>query len=187
MKVSLVSRDRKLYKICQQILPRLSGGNFSLDRSEPHEVQAESDFFIWDFHPGVEIPLRMIGDNLQKHIFAVHRRDMILFRETVPFDEASVLLKPVSSGTLSAFIEQVIPGAADRVEFLRADRDEMLHRLIQSNLKLQEYDHERTNFLSRAVHDFRAPLTAITGYCGLMLEEQLGSLNEDQKKVLERM
>ena len=34
---------------------------------------------------------------------------------------------------------------------------------------------------------FRAPLTAITGYCGLLLEGGLGSLSEDQKEVLQRI
>jgi signal transduction histidine kinase len=192
VKVSLVSKDRKLYKFCQEILPGLSGGHSLLDRRDHYEAQSfESDVFIWDFQPGMEIPVRIVGNNLRKHIFVVHSRDMIEFREKVPFDAASLLLKPVSPSALSAFIGQAIPcdlpDATDHVGLLRADRDEMLHRLIQSNLKLQEYDHERTNFLSRAVHDFRAPLTAITGYCGLMLEEQLGTLSEDQKEVLERM
>ena len=63
----------------------------------------------------------------------------------------------------------------------------MLQCLIQTNLKLQEYDQERTNFLARAIHDFRAPLTALCGYSGLLLGEELGPLTEDQKEVLQRM
>ncbi len=59
--------------------------------------------------------------------------------------------------------------------------------LIQANLKLQEYDQDRTNFLARAVHDFRAPLTAASGYCGLLLGEALGEMQEAQKDVLRRM
>jgi signal transduction histidine kinase len=58
---------------------------------------------------------------------------------------------------------------------------------MQTNLKLQEYDHDRTNFLARAIHDFRAPLTAITGYCGLLLSNDLGALTDEQREVLERM
>src|ERR1022692_1434004 len=42
-------------------------------------------------------------------------------------------------------------------------------------------------FLARAVHDFRAPLTAISGYCGLLLGEPLGPLTESQREVLRRM
>jgi signal transduction histidine kinase len=116
---------------------------------------------------------------------------MIAFREEVPFTEASVLLKPVHRVVLRAFLEQAISSDVSRTKdcmgSMRANRDEMFQQLIQSNLKLQEYDQERTNFLSRAVHDFRAPLTAITGYCGLLLDEQLGTLSSDQKEVLERM
>jgi signal transduction histidine kinase len=37
------------------------------------------------------------------------------------------------------------------------------------------------------MHDFRAPLTAISGYCGLFLEGLLGGLTADQKDVLYRM
>jgi signal transduction histidine kinase len=70
---------------------------------------------------------------------------------------------------------------------LRADRDEILQCLIQTNLKLQEYDQDRTHFLTRVIHDFRAPLTALSGYCGLLLSEQLGTLNENQKEVIQRM
>jgi signal transduction histidine kinase len=191
MKVSLISKDDKLYKVCQGILAGLSGGHSLLDRGEYHQVQSDSDFFIWDFQVGMQIPVRMIVHDLRKHIFVVHRPDLAAFRENVPFDEASILLKPVSPRALSSFIEQAIPcaprGATGRLGFSKANREGMLHRLIQSNLNLQEYDLERTNFLSRAVHDFRAPLTAITGYCGLMRGRQLGTLNEDQREVLERM
>src|SRR5262249_6152467 len=70
---------------------------------------------------------------------------------------------------------------------LRAERDELLQCLMQANLRLQEYDQDRTNFLARAMHDFRAPLTALNGYCALMLGEPWGPLNSNQKQVLERM
>jgi signal transduction histidine kinase len=87
--------------------------------------------------------------------------------------------------TLAAFLGTAV--SAPSADSLRADRDAMLQCLIQTNLKLQEYDQDRTNFLARAVHDFRAPLTAISGYCGLLLGEPLGPLNESQTEVLQRM
>lgn len=36
-------------------------------------------------------------------------------------------------------------------------------------------------FLARAIHAFRAPLTALSGYCGLLASQTLGPLNETQK------
>jgi signal transduction histidine kinase len=59
--------------------------------------------------------------------------------------------------------------------------------VIEANLKLQEYDQDRTNFVARAIHDFRAPLTAVSGYCGLLLSGALGTLSAEQKEVIERM
>jgi signal transduction histidine kinase len=104
--------------------------------------------------------------------------------------EANILLKPITRASLSAFLGMAVSAFQERLgtaTSLRADRDEILQCLIQSNLKLQEYDQDRTNFLARAVHDFRAPLTATCGYCGLLLSEALGPVNEDQKEVLRRM
>ena len=77
--------------------------------------------------------------------------------------------------------------SAGLADALRVQRDDMLQLLVQSNLKLQENDHERNNFLARSVHDFRAPLTAISGYCGLLLEEEFGPLTPEQQRVLGRM
>ena len=104
--------------------------------------------------------------------------------------EATILLKPVTRATLSAFLGLAVASQEERISAshsLRADRDEILQCLIETNLKLQEYDQDRTNFLARAVHDFRAPLTAISGYCGLLLSEPFGSLDENQRDVLLRM
>jgi two-component system sensor histidine kinase ResE len=106
-----------------------------------------------------------------------------------------LLLKPITKTTLSAFLEQAValcvagagradPGSGGNPS---GDRDDILQSLLQANLRLQEYDQDRTNFLARAVHDFRAPLTALNGYCGLMLEGALGPFSPDQKEVLQRM
>jgi signal transduction histidine kinase len=42
------------------------------------------------------------------------------------------------------------------------------------------------NFLARAVHDFRTPLTAVQGYCGLLLGGHFGALSATQRDVLDR-
>jgi signal transduction histidine kinase len=129
----------------------------------------------------------------QKHFFLVQRRQMAAFHQKAPSPDLNLLLKPVTRATLKAFLANSLGTAADaaaagpQLDDIRADRDEMLQGLIQTNLKLQEYDQERTNFLARAIHDFKAPLTALCGYSGLLLGEQLGPLTEDQKEVLRRM
>ena len=131
----------------------------------------------------------LLSHSPSKHLFLVNRKDLASFRSRASVD-AHILLKPVTRATLAAFLGLAVSAHDDRTSIaksLRADRDEILQCLIQTNLKLQEYDQDRTTFLARAVHDFRAPLTAISGYCGLLLGEPLGPLTENQREVLRRM
>ena len=137
----------------------------------------------WIFHPGLD-------KRLSRHLFLVHRNEVPSFYQNPGSGDAAILLKPVTRASLSAFLGLAVSAFQDRIcaaTSLRADRDEILQCLIQSNLKLQEYDQDRTNFLARAVHDFRAPLTATCGYCGLLLSEALGHLTDEQKDILRRM
>jgi signal transduction histidine kinase len=146
-----------------------------------------SEVYIWDFEPGLDIRASLDGSESRRHLFLVRRKDLSALRLRVTQRPGvGILLKPVAWPVLEAFLENaakpdVTAGSPN------AGRNEMLQSLIQANLKLQEYDQDRTNFLARAVHDFRAPLTALSGYCGLLLAEQLGPLEPEQKEALIRM
>ena len=189
MKVVLISSDRDLYTLCREILDGLTGYDWHLLAATPPTCPSDADFYIWDCHGKIEIPPEL-AHRLSKHLFLVHRNDIAKLHQNLGSVEAPILLKPVTRASLSAFLGLAAAASQEQIaaaNSLRADRDEMLQCLIQSNLQLQEYDQDRTNFLARAVHDFRAPLTATSGYCGLLLSEALGPLNEDQKEVLRRM
>lgn len=186
MNVILVSRDGDLYKLCREILNEFNGLDWHLVKADPENCTAEGDFYIWDNPARLELP-DTVDQRFSKHLFLVPRSDLAKFHESFGMVEAAILLKPVTRACLSAFLGFAASAYHDRISTLRADRDEMLQCLIQSNLQLQEYDQDRTNFLARAVHDFRAPLTATSGYCGLLLSEALGSLTDEQKDVLRRM
>jgi signal transduction histidine kinase len=186
MTIDLVSRDAHLFELCHDILSELPefGNSLTLTMVSSEDGRPTADLYIWDFHPNLSLPQRLEPNPL-RHLFLVERKDLSAFYERSSAVDGSVLLKPVSRATLATFLlPAASPGAA---RSLRADRDEILQCLIQTNLKLQEYDQDRTTFLARAVHDFRAPLTALRGYCGLLLSEPLGSLTESQREVLLRM
>lgn len=51
-------------------------------------------------------------------------------------------------------------------------------------LKLQELDKAKSEFLSIASHQLRAPLTAIKGYLSMMLEGTYGPVGEEQKRPM---
>lgn len=190
--IAIISNDSQLHVLCRQILTEEAGGDWEVRLLQPDGNLPGSDLTIWDFDPNLAIPER-IRTEAHKHLFLVERRELETFRTTFPHFSAGILLKPVTRPTLLAFVEQRIGkrAGASREQAtpggLRAERDEVLQSLIVTCLKLQEYDQDRTRFLTRAVHDFRAPLTAISGYCGMLLREQLGPLTGSQREVVQRM
>ncbi|HTP36085.1 MAG TPA: HAMP domain-containing sensor histidine kinase [Candidatus Acidoferrales bacterium] len=187
MHAQLFSQDRELYRLCREVLSEIAGDDWNLTVVSAEQVSEDSDLSLWDCHPDVPLP-DCVFTSPSKHLFLVDRKDLARFREQTGADDGHILLKPVSRATLSAFLAS--SGRNDHLssaQSLRADRDEILQCLIQANLRLQEYDQDRTTFLARAVHDFRAPLTALSGYCGLLLSEPLGPLTQSQREVLQRM
>jgi signal transduction histidine kinase len=186
--LDLVSNDAELHKLCREILQEFPSRLWSVSITEPGQPLNSADLYVIDYQ--APMPLPPAAGKTSSYLFLVHRKDVDAFRAALGAAEAHILLKPVTRATLRAFIGLAVAAYEERLtaaRVLRHDRDEILQCLLQANLKLQEYDQDRTNFLARAVHDFRAPLTAISGYCGLLLSEPLGELNEDQKEVLQRM
>jgi signal transduction histidine kinase len=189
MNVRLVSEDRDLYKLCRELLAEIPDLHWDVSAVAAEDAIEDSDLSLWDYHPDMPLP-DYISLSHSKHLFLVHRKDLAGFREQTGATDGHILLKPVTRATLAAFLGLAASVYEDRLSAateLRADRDEILQCLIQTNLRLQEYDQDRTTFLARGVHDFRAPLTALSGYCGLLLGEPLGPLTESQREVLRRM
>lgn len=194
MEVLLVSADAELQRICRELLGEILGSGWGLRTGEAIQRPVSSDLCIWDLQPDLCLPDWLTPNDWRRHLFLVHRKHLPLLRDK-GYPEVNIILKPITRATLRTFLEQACHRLQDaenadvnaQIQSLRADRDELLQCLIQANLKLQEYDQERTNFLARAIHDFRAPLTALSGYCGLLLGEQLGALTRDQKEVIQRM
>ena len=190
--LTLASKDPDICRLIKNIANRhpaiqltINEAVANIDNEAVANIDRGSNVYIWDFQPGVNIPSSLEGVEARRHLFLVQRKDLSEFRQTVQRPGVGILLKPVACPVLEAFLESAarpaVPGTVN------CGRDEILQSLIQANLKLQEYDQDRTNFLAKAVHDFRAPLTALSGYCGLLLGEQLGPLEPEQKEVLIRM
>lgn len=189
MDILLISQDKDLYKLCREILAEIPGQEVTVKVADSDGSGSDSALCIWDFQQQTALP-QYVHSSPSKHLFLVNRKDLPEFRQQTESRETNILLKPVTRATLSAFLGLAVSANEERISAatsLRADRDEILQCLIQANLKLQEYDQDRTNFLARAIHDFRAPLTALSGYCGLLLSEPLGPLTPNQQEILQRM
>lgn len=57
--------------------------------------------------------------------------------------------------------------------------------LLQDITKLKEVDQIKSDFISTVSHEFRTPLTSIGMGVGLLLDETPGTINDDQKELLE--
>jgi signal transduction histidine kinase len=184
MHITVISQDDDVYQLCKGCVSELPEAGIRLSRvSSIPEADVEADLYILDFQPDLSLPEQILG-NSANTLLLTHRSHLAYLRTKVA-TEFNILLKPVSRPTRFVFLRLAVLSRTP--SSLRADRDRFLQCLIETNLKLQEYDQDRTNFLARVLHDFRAPLTALSGYCGLLLDESLGSLNENQKEVIQRM
>src|SRR6266545_1964307 len=184
MQMILVSEDRQLFAFVRELLEQL-GIECQFSMVAPGSATEYADLYVWDFQAGLNVPedLRSVG---RKHLFLVNRQDLAIFGENSPSD-AGIILKPPPQEIMEGFLAGLDKPINSRIQAIRSQRDDMLQGLIQANLKLQDYGRDRGNFLARAVHDFQAPLTAISGYCGLLLDGELGTLMEDQRDVVARM
>jgi len=185
LNLTLISSDQDTCTFIQELVQDDPCIRLSITASF-EDIAETPDVYIWDFVPELAIPADLNGTDPKRHLFLVRRKDLQYLRANVDQPGVGILLKPVARPVLQAFLgHAAMPETV--CDSANGGRDELLQSLIQSNLKLQEYDQDRTNFLARAVHDFRAPLTALSGYCGLLLGEHLGPVAQEQKDVLLRM
>ncbi len=192
--VQLISTDRSLHGLCRAILSDLPYET-SLTVTDRYSSESGPDICIWDYSDSAASLVFEERAACRKHLLLIERDQIGPVLDRLPCAPIGLLLKPITKATLATFLEEAVALCAAGARRARADRDgrsltgrdDILQYLLQANLRLQEYDHDRTNFLARAVHDFRAPLTAVNGYCGLLLEGALGAFGPEQKEVLQRM
>jgi len=177
--LTVISEDANLIAMCREALRELVPADTWELVTAKECPDSISGVCLWDYYPGQTILPASSAD--AKHLFVVSPKDLNAFREAAPLADGSILLKPVTRAVLHAFLGSLVPAS------LVAERDELLECLLEANLKLQEYDRRRTNFLARAVHEFRVPLTALSGFCGLLSAGELGELNANQLDALHRM
>jgi signal transduction histidine kinase len=191
--VVLFSKDEELARSCRTMLNELFGAEWDLFVGSAGQPLPPHEVCIWDFVPGeTPAPFGLDQEAARKNFFLLRWSEVDSLRELVGPREVHVLLKPMTRTSLRASLGKT--GSADSprlpgglVLALKEDRDAMLQCLIEANLRLQENDQERTNFLARAIHDIRAPLTAICGYCGLLLEGDPGSFTPEHREIFERI
>jgi signal transduction histidine kinase len=195
VRVRLVSKDLCLYGICREVLESLQDCNWDFGRLPLWQPGLDADLWIWDCDSDKGFPPESRPREVHKIIFVLDSNKIVLYRDLLPVEAARILLKPVRPNLLQAILEQMIPSVAlsardatsETTDRIRDDRDVLLQHLLEANLTMQQDEQDRFTFLARTAHDLRAPLGAILGYCGLLLDRRLGPLNPEQLSALEKM
>ncbi len=94
--------------------------------------------------------------------------------------EGTLLLITIVVGIL--LIRSVIKEVSlrEKIQLLATD-------LQKANDRLTELDRQKSEFVSFATHQLRAPLTAMKGYASLILEGDMGTVSKDAKEAVGRI
>lgn len=193
MLLCVISSDPELAAACGSQLEHLCPAGYSITQCQgPSEVPYGCDIYVWDYASCPALPSAMAAKSPAAKLVIVEKGSLLDTQRNLPCQDLSFVDKPVTSLSLrvvlgSALARLQLRSVAKSSTDLNFDRDVLLQRLLEANLKLHEYDQDRSNFLTRAIHDIRVPLMAIQGYCDLLLAGQMGSIHHEQAQILGRM
>jgi signal transduction histidine kinase len=168
MRIGVVSSDQSLYEGVSAVLAELLPVHpQELILADPRIPPPQADLYIWDYSPEHGVPWLGVKTP-SHHLVLVDCKNLPSI--AVPGTGMMLIVKPFNKVSLSAAIEPFLANL-QRGTFVHIDESQ---------------ERQWSDFLAKAVHDFRAPLTAATGYCGLLLNGELGPLTERQQEVLSR-
>lgn len=73
------------------------------------------------------------------------------------------------------------------IKWLNKDQTQGWIVVYRDKTKEQELDDMKSEFLSIASHELRTPMTVINGFSSLLLDDKIGTINDQQRKYLTRI
>ena len=124
-----------------------------------------------------ELVLRMVGVGIILTAVIVIVLAIILRREVVaPITKYSEIAKKIADGDLSQKVEDI---SDDEI----GQFGDVFNSMVAN---LRELDRLKSDFISVAAHQLRTPLSGVKWVLKLLLDGDLGSVNDDQKGMLKR-
>ncbi len=189
MRVVLISDNKQLEQACRRILSGFDFASLRVCRSALSDECRSAAVVIIDYRPDCEIRGAAFSPQAQL-IILTGRCDLAHAREANIAESARVLLKPANDAMLQTYLEHAFAqyhSMSATSDGPGSERDPLFDMLVNANLRLQEFDQKRTDLLARTMHDCRVPLTALQGYCRLLINQTIGPLTADQTEVVRGM
>jgi signal transduction histidine kinase len=177
---------RAFGRMCRESLLELNVQSCDVVELDPNSEPCDADIDIRDFrlaglNPGEG------GTGLPAVIYLVNRDDIDLFLSEATCGAWAILM-PVSARVLTATLRHAIETAkSENQAGSSAVRMSPRRSGARAYLDLQIHEQDRTRFLARAAHDMKTPLSAIGGYCDLLLNGDAGKLARRQRDAIATM
>jgi signal transduction histidine kinase len=181
--IGIITLNDSLVESCRDCFESLPAPGYQVEQHRSSDIEGHCDIYVWDRESIGRVPTALTEHNSSVKIVVINKTSLSSLRRELGHDDFDHVRNPISGRSLKAAFSR----ALSRVLFARLDRDEIVQQPFEANRSIQEYQEDRNNFVERVTHDVCVPLTAVQGYCGLLLAGQLGTLNADQVQVLERM
>lgn len=194
MKIRLVSRDRSVEKLCREGMAKFCSAAWDLYLDPDGRMEEAVDLSIVDLDALAEPYRKCEHSNRTVSVLLSSEERLRAVRGPLP--EAILLLKPVRREIFLTALgcviqqQQLRESAAPETgaQAGAAGSEGLpLQQILGVTLELQRFHGRQMHFLERALHDLRAPLTAIEGYSGLLLAERFGPLTAMQRENIGRM
>jgi signal transduction histidine kinase len=186
MVLACFSADPELSDVCRDSLNALG---LDVDVSQSHSVDtfSDGDIEIVEFQ-SLRLPLSSKAARKWKpRIYLIDREDIddFLLKVRPPY---CAILKPVNEHSLAMALRDAMELASISAGGdPRSETDGLLRLSARAQLLLQVADQDRMRFLGRVAHDLKGPITALSGYCDLLIDDELGRLQPQQSSTVARM
>ena len=106
------------------------------------------------------------------------------FFQATDFNDAIIKLLLLILGILFSIL---LVRSVDKEIKAREKIEKLATDLETANVRLTELDRQKSEFVSFATHQLRAPLTAMKGYASMILEGDMGTLSDEAKLGVSRI
>lgn len=100
-------------------------------------------------------------------------------------EQGRIGVMAIGSRETLSFENRRLAGLISKQVAIVVERSRLYERLRSANEKLEQMNHLKNEFISMVSHELRTPLTTIKGFVSIVLNEETGPLNDQQRRFLE--